>query len=388
MRIGKIKGREILDSRSNPTLEVELILDSGIKILASAPSGKSTGTHEAKELRDGDEHRYFGMGVLKAVENINSLISDSLKGKDPANQSEIDRTLIELDGTPDKSKLGANATIATSIACLKAGALDNDIPLYKYIANIIENRNPLRIPTPMFNVINGGAHADNNLHIQEYMIVPTDTDSFAQRLCRASECYHRLKKSLENNGYSTTVGDEGGFAPNLPSDKYALDLLEESDDIKIAFDFAGNLPPGWKFSEISNNRKVISLEDPLGEDSWEDWQKLTEEYGARLMLVGDDLFSTNIKRLQKGVKMGAGNAIIIKPNQIGTITETFETIKYARQNKYMIIASHRSGETEDTAIADIAVGVGANFIKSGAPARGERIAKYNRLLRIEEELLS
>ena len=388
MKIVSIKGREVLDSRGSPTVEAQLLLDNGQSILASAPSGKSTGSHEALELRDGDNRRYEGQGVLKAVENINTVINDAIKGLDPTQQSEIDKKLIELDGTDNKSKLGANATIATSIAAAKAGAVASSLPLYSYLAQLAGYKYGLKMPVAMFNVINGGAHADNNLSIQEFMIVPSHAQSFRERLRAAAEHFERIRKILQNNGFSATYGDEGGFAPSLPSDQYAIDIILEAGDINIALDCASHLPPKMTVSDLVNNKNIMSLEDPLGEDDWDGWQKITHDFGARVMLVGDDLFVTNIERLKKGAKQKAANAIIIKPNQIGTLTETLEFIKYAQANNYKIVVSHRSGETEDTFIADLAVGVGANFIKSGAPSRGERIAKYNRLLRIEEMLFN
>lgn len=386
MRIEKLRGREILDSRGNPTVEVELFLEDGPKFLASSPSGKSTGSHEAVELRDGDKDRYNGLGVLKAVINVDTTINDALKGKDPAKQNEIDQLLIKLDGTENKSKLGANATIATSIAICKAGAYANDLPLYKYIS-MLGNGSNIKIPIALFNIINGGAHADNNLDIQEFMISYPSADTFRERLRLSVEHFHRLKKYLLNRGYYTGVGDEGGYASNFTSDDEAIEAIRETGDAKLSFDFAGEKPKDINYLSLAGDSDVLSLEDPEGEDDWEAWQKLTQEIGGRIIIVGDDLFATNIKRLEKGIKEHAANAILIKPNQIGTVSETLETVKLAQKNSFAVVVSHRSGETEDTFIADFAVGVGANYIKSGAPCRGERIAKYNRLLRIEEELL-
>ncbi len=388
MVIEELKAREILDSRGSPTVEAALRLNDGTVVLAASPSGKSTGKYEACELRDGDDNRYKGQGVLKAAQNITSIIAPALKGKDPTKQKELDDIMIELDGTENKTKLGANAILAVSIATAKAGAASKNLPLYKHIAELAENKNHLRLPIPMLNVINGGAHADNNLHTQEFMLVPSGATTFRERLRQAVEIYYGIKEILHNKGLSATVGDEGGYAPNLQNDAEAIEIIEAGGRINIGFDFAGEKYPDSSYSELVQRYPVVSLEDPLGEDDWESWQKLTRELGERVMIVGDDLFVTNPLRLQKGIDMGAGNAIIIKPNQIGTVSEAIEVVRLARANKYKSIASHRSGETEDTFISDFAVGVGADFMKSGAPARGERVSKYNRLLRIEEELIS
>lgn len=386
MKVAKIIGREILDSRGNPTVEAEIHLDNGMRMLAASPSGKSTGTHEAHELRDGDKERFAGKGVLKAVENVNNVISPALVGMDPLNQLAVDKKLLELDGTENKEKLGANAILAASLAVAKAGAYGAKLPLYRHIA-ALANIKDVRMPVAMFNVINGGEHADNNLDIQEFMIVPTVADTFRERLRAAAEHFARLHNYLRNKGYTTGVGDEGGFAPNLPSDSDAIDALRDTGNVKLAFDFAGARPHDINYSQLLNNGDVLSLEDPEGEDDWPAWQKLTSNYGDRVMIVGDDLFVTNVKRVQKGIDEHVANAVLIKPNQVGTLTETLEVIKLAYKNNYKVVVSHRSGETEDTFIADLAVGVGANYIKDGAPNRGERVAKYNRLLRIEEELL-
>lgn len=386
MKIKSVLGREILDSRGEPTVEVELILSSGAKFLAAVPSGKSTGKFEALELRDGDSTRYGGKGVQKAVDNINNKISSIINGKDPSRQSDIDKAMIDLDGTKNKENLGANAILAVSLAVCKAGAYSNDLPLYKYISELSSNQKNIKMPIAMFNVINGGQHADNNLDVQEFMIVPTEAGSFKKRLEQASEHFHRLRVFLQNRGYSTAFGDEGGYAPNLTSDVEAIEAIRDSGNSKLAFDFAGSQPRDINYSKLINDSDVISLEDPEGEDDWEGWKIITDDLGERTMIVGDDLFVTNTERLKKGIEMGVANAILIKPNQIGTVSETLDVIKLAQKNNYKIVVSHRSGETEDTFIADLAVGVGANFIKTGAPNRGERISKYNRLLRIEEEL--
>lgn len=387
MGIASITGREILDSRGFPTVEAVLKLDDGTVVLAAAPSGKSTGKYEAFELRDGDDNRYKGQGVLKAVENISSIIASALKGKDPTKQKELDDIMLELDGTENKTKLGANAILAVSIAAAKAAAASKKVPLYKHFAELAGNTSHLRLPIPMLNVINGGAHADNNLHTQEFMLVPSGPTSFRERLRQAVEIYYGIKEILHNKGLSAAVGDEGGYAPNLENDAEAIEIIETAGHINLGFDFAGEKFPDLSYSDLVRKYPVVSLEDPLGEDDWDGWQKITRELGERVMIVGDDLFVTNPKRLKQGIEMGAGNAIIIKPNQIGTISEAIEVVRMAHEHKYKAIASHRSGDTEDTFIADFAVGVGADFMKSGAPARGERVSKYNRLLRIEEELI-
>ncbi len=386
MNITQVKAREIIDSRGNPTVEAEVVLENGARFLGCAPSGASTGSHEALELRDGDDSRFGGLGVLKAVENIKTVISPELKGRSAENQEKIDSILIKLDGTENKSKLGANATIAVSIAALKAGAYVLQLPLYKYIAQVM-GHNHLHMPLAMFNVINGGAHADNNLDIQEFMIIPTKADTFRERLRVACEHFHRIKKILQNRGVSSAVGDEGGFAPDLRSDREAIEIILDAGKVSLGFDFAGQSPEGISFKELLNEDRVLSLEDPFGEDDWAKWSKFTAEYGDRVLIVGDDLLVTNKKRLQQCIKERAANAIIIKPNQIGTLSEALDVVKLAHKNNMKCIASHRSGETEDTFIADFAVGAGVNYIKDGAPSRGERTAKYNRLLRIEEELL-
>jgi len=385
MTISKIVAREIIDSRGNPTIESEVLLENGARFIGCAPSGESTGTHEAVELRDGDENRFGGLGVLKAIENVKTIIAPELVGKSVENQKKLDDIIVKLDGTENKAKLGANATLSVSIAIAKAGAYAVQLPPYKYIAQISAH-NHLHMPVAMFNVVNGGAHADNNLDIQEFMIVPTHAETFRERLRVACEHFHRIKKILQNMGLSTAVGDEGGFAPNLRSDKQAIDIILEAGKVSLAFDFAGNHPSGIDYKDLLNNNLVLSLEDPFGEDEWQKWSEFTAQYGDRVLVVGDDLLVTSKERLQKCIKERTANAIIIKPNQIGTVSEALEVVALAHKNNIKCIASHRSGETEDTFIADFAVGTGCSFIKDGAPSRGERVAKYNRLLRIEEEL--
>ena len=407
--IKKVKARQIFDSRSNPTVEAEIILENDISTLGAVPSGASTGSHEAIELRDGGND-YNGKGVLKAVENVNSTINGILCGKDAESIAKIDQLMIEADGTKNKSKLGANATLAVSIACAKAAARANNQPLYKFIGG----NDAVTLPVPMMNILNGGAHADNNIDIQEFMIMPFGAKSFAQAMKMGTEIYASLKKILHNKGLSTAVGDEGGFAPNLASDEQALDLLTEAiisagykpgEDIKIALDAAASewyksgeyiQPKSRKkmtsdeliyyFEKLVDKYPIFSIEDPLAEDDFDGFRKITEKLGNKVQIVGDDLFVTNSERLQKGIETKAANAILIKPNQIGTISETISTVKLAQSNNYNTIMSHRSGETEDSTIADLAVALNCGQIKTGAPARSDRVAKYNQLLRIEEEL--
>lgn len=407
--IKKVKARQIFDSRSNPTVEAEVILENDISTLGAVPSGASTGSHEAVELRDGGND-YNGKGVLKAVENVNSTINGILCGKDAESIAQIDQLMIEADGTKNKSKLGANATLAVSIACAKAAARANNQPLYKFIGG----NDAVTLPVPMMNILNGGAHADNNIDIQEFMIMPFGAKSFAQAMKMGTEIYASLKKILHNKGLSTAVGDEGGFAPNLASDEQALDLLTEAiisagykpgEDIKIALDAAASewyksgeyiQPKSSKkmtsdelicyFEKLVDKYPIFSIEDPLAEDDFDGFKSITEKLGNRVQIVGDDLFVTNSERLQKGIEEKAANAILIKPNQIGTISETISTVKLAKNNNYNTIMSHRSGETEDSTIADLAVALNCGQIKTGAPARSDRVAKYNQLLRIEEEL--
>lgn len=404
--IESIIGREVIDSRGNPTVEAQVTLSNGVTASAIAPSGASTGEFEAHELRDRD-NRYLGKGVMLAVNNINTVIFELLKGCDPFRQTDIDNAMISRDGTENKSNLGANAILAVSLAVAKSAAKAMGLPLYKYIGGISAHI----IPVPMMNIINGGAHSDNNIDIQEFMIVPVGMSDFKERLRVCSEIYHVLGKILSEQGKSAAVGDEGGYAPSLDSDEEAINLIISAinragyttDDIKIAIDVASSewyengmyhLPKRKidltgdnlidYYSGLINKYPIISIEDGLSEHDWEGWTKLTQTLGNRVQLVGDDLFVTNRSRLEYGVSVGAGNSILIKVNQIGTLTETIDTIITAKKAGYSCIISHRSGETEDTSIADIAVALNAGQIKSGAPCRGERTAKYNRLLRIEE----
>lgn len=402
--------REVLDSRGNPTVEVEVILEDGTMGTAIVPSGASTGAYEAVELRDGDPGRYGGKGVLNAVKNVNAVIAPEIIGMEAARQIDIDSLMLDLDGTPNKSKLGANAILGVSLATARAAAAYLDLPLYQYIGGV----NAKEIPVPMMNILNGGKHADNNVDIQEFMIVPCGAPNFAEGLRMGVEVYHSLKKVLTGKGLVTSVGDEGGFAPNLPSNEAALDVILEAiaqagykagQDIFLAIDVAASeLFKDGKYHLNSNNMilsseemvefyaglaakyPLISIEDGLSEDDWEGWKKLTDRLGSAVQLIGDDLFVTNSERLRKGIESGVCNSILIKLNQIGTLTETLDTIELAKRNGYTCVISHRSGETEDSTMADVAVAVNAGQIKTGAPARTDRIAKYNRLLRIEEEL--
>lgn len=404
MKIKNVKAREILDSRGNPTVEVDVILENGILGRAAVPSGASTGEREALEMRDGGS-RYNGKGVLNAVNNVNTIIRDKVIGMDAADQELIDKTMIELDGTETKSRLGANAILGVSMACLKASAINDGKPLYKYVG---EGR---RLPYPMMNIINGGAHADNNLDFQEFMIIP-QRDTIHERVRVGAEVFHSLKKVLNEKGYFTGVGDEGGFAPNLGSNKEGFELILEAikeagyeplKDVKLAIDVAASefYSDGYYhvdgkdlttdqlidfYEELVNTYPIVSIEDPVDENDWEGFRKITERLGDKIQLVGDDLFVTNIRCLQKGIDNHAGNAILLKVNQIGTITETLETIKLAKENGYKTIISHRSGETEDTTIADLAVGLDLGQIKTGSMSRTDRICKYNQLMRIEEKL--
>lgn len=400
---------QILDSRGNPTLEVECYLESGAMGTSQVPSGASTGKYEALELRDKGKE-FMGKGVEKAVRNVNEIISKKLLGMDALDQREIDRTLIELDGTLNKSKLGANAILGTSVACLKAAADFLSLPLYQYIGGIRAEV----LPVPLLNILNGGAHAPNNLSLQEFMIVPSGAESFKQALRWAVEVYHSLKRILKKKGLSALVGDEGGFAPDLKSNEEALNLIVEAieragykpgEEIFLALDPAANgfykngkyiLKPenlsltSEQFIKIYEDwiekYPIISIEDGLAEDDWEGWKTFTQILGDRIQIVGDDIFVTNLEKVERGIKEGIANAVLIKPNQIGTITETLECIEFSQRYGYTTVVSHRSGETEDTLIADLAVGTGSYQIKTGAPARGERVAKYNRLLKIEEEI--
>lgn len=413
LEIEKVTGREILDSRGNPTVEAEVLLIDGTTGRGTAPSGASTGEFEALELRDEDKKRYLGKGVLKAVKNINNDINDTISGMDASDIYAIDNAMLEEDGTKDKSKLGANAILAVSIACARAAANAMDISLYRFLGGISGNR----LPVPMMNILNGGAHSKNSIDIQEFMIVPVSACCFKEALCMGAEVYHSLKKVLEERGLSTAVGDEGGFAPDVDSLEEVLDLLVESvkeagyecgKDICFALDIAASewkskkgkgcyhLPKSGRdynsdelidmYKNMSSKYPIISIEDPLDEEDWEGWKKITAELGEKIQLVGDDLFVTNTKRLEKGIEEKCGNSILIKLNQIGSVSETLEAIKMAHKAGYTSIASHRSGETEDTTIADLAVALNTCQIKTGAPCRSERVAKYNQLIRIEEEL--
>jgi len=406
--IVEVIAREILDSRGNPTVEVDVWLEGGIMGRASVPSGASTGRFEALELRDNDPKRYLGKGVKRAVENINKKIAPNLVGFDVMDQVLIDRTLIDLDGTPDKSHLGANALLGVSIACAKAASEFLGVPLWRYLGGAFAHK----VPVPLMNFINGGKHADNPLDIQEFMIVPWGTDRFSEALRMGSEIYHTLKSLLKAKGLGTAIGDEGGFAPNISSHRQALDLLCEAiekagyklgEEVALALDVAASeLYQDGKYSiegnewisdelidfyeKLISEYPICSIEDALDEEDWEGWSKLTRRIGEKIQLVGDDIFTTNITRLKKGIELKVANAILIKPNQIGTLTETFITVETAKREGYNIIVSHRSGETEDTTISDLAVALGASQIKTGAVSRSERVAKYNQLLRIEEEL--
>lgn len=407
-RIKSVCAEEIIDSRGNPTVEAAVMLDDGTGASAAVPSGASTGSHEALELRDGDRERYGGRGVLCAVENVNSQISDALAGCQIC-QYPVDMRLIKLDGTKDKSSLGANAMLAVSLAAAKAGAQAAHLPLYRYMGGV----NALTLPVPMMNVLNGGAHARNNLDIQEFMIMPAGFDSFSEALRAGCEIYAALGRILRKDKKSVAVGDEGGYAPDVSGEEEALDYLVsaineagyDTDRVKIAIDAAASewcsggeyvMPKSGRtfdssglvdlYGKLSEKYPIASIEDGLGEDDFEGWKKMTDVLGKKMMLVGDDLFVTNSKRLAHGIAGGAGNAILIKPNQIGTLSETLEVMRMAARAGYRTIVSHRSGETEDTSIADIAVATNAGFIKCGAPCRSERVAKYNRLLRIEAQL--
>lgn len=406
--INDVYAREILDSRGNPTVEVEVILEDGTIGRAAVPSGASTGAYEAVELRDGDKGRFLGRGVLKAVDNVNTVIAPEIIGLNALDQVEIDQTMLELDGTPNKSRLGANAILGVSMAVAKAAANALDMPLYKYLGGI----NSKELPVPMMNILNGGKHADNNVDIQEFMVMPVGAQDFAEALRMCTEIFHNLKAVLQAKGLNTAVGDEGGFAPNLKSNEEALAIIMEAvtkagykggENIMLALDVAatelykdGNYVLEGKtktaeemitfYEELVNKYPIISIEDGLSEDDWEGWEKITARLGGKIQLVGDDLFVTNTERLARGIKNDTANSILVKVNQIGTLTETFDAIEMAKRAGYTAVISHRSGETEDSTIADIAVAVNAGQIKTGAPSRSDRVAKYNQLLRIEEEL--
>ena len=412
LQIEKVIGREILDSRGNPTVEAEVYLIDGTVGRGTAPSGASTGEFEALELRDGDKDRYLGKGVQKAVENINTVINEALIDMDASDIYAIDKAMIDADGTKDKSKLGANAILAVSIACCRAAATALDIPLYRFLGGVSGNR----LPVPMMNILNGGAHAANTVDVQEFMIMPVGAVSFKEALRWCAEVFHALAKLLKSKGLATSVGDEGGFAPDLASDEeaiqYILDAVKQAGyepgkDFMIAMDAASSEWKGEKKGEyvlpkagtkytsaeliehwkgLVEKYPIISIEDALDEEDWEGWQLLTKELGDKVQLVGDDLFVTNTERLAKGISLGCGNSVLIKLNQIGSVSETLEAIKMAHKAGYTAVTSHRSGETEDTTIADLAVALNTCQIKTGAPSRSERVAKYNQLLRIEEEL--
>ena len=413
LQIEKVIGREILDSRGNPTVEAEVTLVDGTTARGTAPSGASTGEFEALELRDGDKARYLGKGVTKAVENINTIINETITGMDASDLYAVDKAMIAADGTKDKSKLGANAILAVSIATARAAATALDIPLYRFLGGV----SGTRLPVPMMNILNGGAHATNTVDTQEFMIMPVGAPSFKEALRWCAEVFHSLAKILKAKGLATSVGDEGGFAPNLSSDDETIETIleavkaagyEPGKDFMIAMDAASS---EWKsekgkgfyhqpksgrdftsdeliqhWADLVEKYPIISIEDALDEEDWEGWQKLTARLGGKVQLVGDDLFVTNTERLAKGIELGAGNAILIKLNQIGSVSETLEAIKMAHKAGYTAISSHRSGETADTTIADLAVALNTCQIKTGAPSRSERVAKYNQLLRIEEEL--
>jgi enolase len=416
-KIARVVGRQILDSRGNPTVEADVILEDGSRGRAAVPSGASTGEHEALELRDGDKTHYLGKGVLRAVENVNTTIAHSVASLDASDQKALDRRMIELDGTPTKSKLGANAILAVSMAAARAAAVSERLPLYRYLARFSTDRGANTLPVPMMNILNGGAHADNSVDLQEFMVMPIGASRFSEALRMGVEVFHNLKTVLHKRGYSTAVGDEGGFAPNLKSNEEAIEVVLEAitaagytpgKHISLALD-----PASSEFYVSASNRYVfkksdkssrtpeqltafweswirqfpiVSLEDGLAEDDWDGWKHLTRELGKKIQLVGDDLFVTNTSRLQRGIGEGVANSILIKLNQIGTVTETIEAIEMARRAGYTSVVSHRSGETEDTFIADFVVAMGAGQIKTGSLSRTDRVAKYNQLLRIEEEL--
>ena len=416
LEIKSVRALEVLDSRGNPTVQVEVVTEGGFSGVAMVPSGASTGSFEAVELRDGDKERYLGKGVLKAVENVNEVISKEIEGMNVYEQAKIDATMIKLDGTENKGKLGANAMLGVSLAVAKAAAASLGMSLYNYIGGV----NAKELPVPMMNIMNGGKHADSSLSVQEFMIMPVGAKTFSECMRMGVEVYHNLKKVLKSKGYSTGVGDEGGFAPNLGSEEEAVELIIEAikqagykpgEDVCLALDVAATEmfdeakkigKDGYYFwktdefktkdqmidfiVELAEKYPIISIEDGLAEEDWEGWKLLTEKLGNKIQLVGDDLFVTNTKRLQKGIDMKVANSILIKLNQIGTLTETLDAIELAKRNGYTAVVSHRSGETEDTTLADVAVATNAGQIKTGAPCRTDRVAKYNRLLNIEAEL--
>jgi enolase len=407
-----VRGREILDSRGNPTVEAEVTLESGIRGRASVPSGASTGAHEAVELRDGDRSRFLGRGVLKAVEHVNTTIAGAIRGFEAREQLDIDRTMLDLDGTPNKRNLGANSILAVSMAAARAAAQENHMPLWRYLAGA---GSADLLPVPMMNILNGGAHAPNNVDIQEFMVMPIGAETFSEGLRMGVEIFHHLKKVLSDQGKNTAVGDEGGFAPDLASNEEAVEVVLQAiegagyrpgEDVVLTLDAAateffedGEYVFKWSSGERRDAAGMVefwkewiskypirSLEDPLDENDWHGWNQLTKEVGDDVQIVGDDLFVTNVERLEQGIKDGTANAILIKVNQIGTLTETLETVRVASEAGYKTVISHRSGETEDTLIADLAVATGAGQIKTGSASRTDRVAKYNQLLRIEEKL--
>jgi enolase len=411
--IESIHARQILDSRGNPTVEVDVVTESGAFGRAAVPSGASTGTHEAVELRDGDKKKYLGKGVLKAVENVNTKIAAEVVGFDVFEQSLLDKIMIELDGTPTKGKLGANAILGTSLAIAKAAAMEGGMPLYRYIGGVNANT----LPVPMMNILNGGSHADNSIDFQEFMVMPVKADTFSESLRMGTEVFHTLKKVLHDKGLSTNVGDEGGFAPNIASNEEAIEVVlkaiekagfKPGEDIFIAMDAASSefydaktktytfkKSDGKKlksdemvdyWAKWAKKYPIISIEDGMGEEDWDGWKKLTDKIGDKVQLVGDDLFVTNVQFLQKGIDMGVANSILVKVNQIGSLTETINAVNLAKRNSYKSIMSHRSGETEDSTIADLAVALNTGQIKTGSASRSDRMAKYNQIIRIEEEL--
>jgi enolase len=408
--IADVRGRQILDSRGNPTLEVDVRLESGALGRAAVPAGASTGAHEALELRDGDPARYGGKSVEGAVRNVNGPIAEALRGRDALDQTGLDRRLIELDGTPNKATLGANSILGASLACLQAAAAAVGLPVYRYLGGV----DARMLPVPLMNILNGGRHADNSTDFQEFMVAPVGAPSFAEALRWGTEVYHALRAELRARGLGTGIGDEGGFAPSLPGNRDAVEVIVRAieragyrpgEQVAIALDVAASEFFESGRYELARERRtlsgaelvdlygrlcadypIISIEDGLAEDDWDGWRLLTEKLGDRVQLVGDDLFVTNVERLQRGIDVGAANSILVKVNQVGSVTETLDTVALARGAGYTAVISHRSGETEDTTIADLAVGTSAGQIKTGAPARGERVNKYNQLLRIEEEL--
>ena len=408
--ITDVVAREILDSRGNPTVEVDVYLEDGSFGSAAVPSGASTGAHEALELRDGDKSRFLGKGVLKAVENVDKIIAPQVIGMEALDQLVVDQVMIEIDGTPHKEKLGANAILGVSLPVAKAAADSVGLPLYRYLGGV----GARLLPVPMMNILNGGKHADNNVDIQEFMVIPKNADSMRTAVRMGAEVFHNLRAVLKSRGYNTSVGDEGGFAPDLKSNEEALDVIVEAiskagykpgGDIFLALDVAATeLYEGGKYhfhstgnsltteetidfyEKLSNSYPVFSIEDGLAEDDWKGWAQMTERLGKKIQLVGDDIFVTNKERLERGIREGAANSVLVKVNQIGTLTETLETMEMARRAGYTSVISHRSGETEDTTIADLAVALNAGQIKTGAPSRTDRVAKYNQLMRIEEDL--